>query len=557
MKLPRFIEVNTGVLMATSKVLRLHAILIALLISTSWSVAEACPGGTLNVRQFGAKGDGKANDLPAINAAIRAAAANAKIAVRRGKIAARKRKTRSASPNTTVCIPKGTYLLDAPSFFEFEERSARGVMVKTNEQNAFEAKTLIKLLSGVNLMGATGNPEDVVLKVANGLNSKRYDRRVWTSSGYRTERSVLGFYQLAFNYPDAKRLRTDPTYDPTLRNVSIAGMTFDHGHNPVLDQPGVDTVVGQNSIGALYAENFTLKNCVVRRTSGSNAVVIDKGKAIRVIGNNFIDSGNAVPGTTIVDHSTLYLVGEGIIQDNMFINTAPRRDVVRNVTAVEVHGLADEIRSSGWSFEITGNYFKDVTTGINAGADLGSLEGVLIDGNYMEGVRTGVLKWRLACMESFLSPTVECARPNRMGHIQITNNYFGLHPWDVWAAIDDSRGLFYDDPQLNQALASYYTEHDLTLDDVEIEGNVIEQESPVLEARGILLCHLMKRRLSITNNVILAGGIDVTLSPAVAGSYLYNVRSGTIADNSVCNGSVSWDDGKSVDLKVERNECAH
>jgi polygalacturonase len=95
----------------------------------AFAVGEA-DGTTINARDFGAKGDGVANDAPALNRAIAEA-------MRLG-------------PGTTVLIPKGRYHLENASGCHLPIRDAHGLTIQGEPGTILSAQ----------------NPDDHIVKLA-------------------------------------------------------------------------------------------------------------------------------------------------------------------------------------------------------------------------------------------------------------------------------------------------------------------------------------------------------------------------------------------------------
>ncbi|MDZ8117553.1 right-handed parallel beta-helix repeat-containing protein [Pontiella agarivorans] len=107
------------------------------IIAAGLSMVLAAVGGTrdmaqetyLNIRSFGAKGDGKTDDTPALNAAMKAA----------------------ADGNGVVYFPAGTYMIHpvkVPSHIALKGDSNWAYENKTGNDPDFEGRTTLKALSG-------------------------------------------------------------------------------------------------------------------------------------------------------------------------------------------------------------------------------------------------------------------------------------------------------------------------------------------------------------------------------------------------------------------------
>lgn len=250
--------------------------------------------GAVNVKWFGAKGDGITDDTAAIQLAL--------------------------DSNTIIYIPNGIFLLDTITFID-----PTGLYASRGS-NIFG----MLFINSNNIIYGDGT-----IKVADNILLKSY---VYSADQYS------GTY-LGYQMPGAKGFQVFVQKDisVTLANVAISDITIDlNGYNNKVY--GLNSFGNQTQCHAVYFENSdncSINNVIFKDHSGSQCISLGSNCInSKIIDNTFMDAGMLDGTNTLLDdHSTIYSLGYNtLISGNKLTQTIQWTQ--KGGAPIEVHNKA-------------------------------------------------------------------------------------------------------------------------------------------------------------------------------------------------------------------------
>ena len=256
---------------------------------------------SVSVKDFGAVGDGVADDTAAIQAAINYASANGK----------------------SVFIPDGTFLLDKLTFVD-----PTGLYAQRG-QNVFG---LLFAKSNVTIFG---NGRHSVLKVAGGQLTKTFTYTADTNSGTYQNHAMPGTkgFQVFAQHPT----------DANINNFAIRDFTIDmNGYNNKVYP--INAFGNQSQCHAVYinqGNDFVSERVRYVDHPGSQVICLNVGTASSMVKDNVFVNCGLLDGTNtnLDDHSTIYTMGANArVEGNRL--TQDVQWTKKGGAAIEVHGTA-------------------------------------------------------------------------------------------------------------------------------------------------------------------------------------------------------------------------
>lgn len=386
-----FAPVSTGPVRSTSK-LSMHGVMEFSENSQSLAFAQA-DGKVINVKEFGAKGDGVSDDTAAIQAAIKA-----------------------ATTGTTISFPSGTYLVS-----NFRVRSRSGLSFVGNGRTS-----VIKQKSGAERTATFDGSTDIVISKlafdANGKDSfggvafyavrrvRIEDNWFWDSNPkpvQRNDRYSIVFARGASVSQDVRIINNV---------IEDLQMEVDHSQGVVIDQNTVKRAVQTAGIGIFsvrdnsVAEDYQITNntvidpfgagfvvgidpptdrhCIFRRILIANNQLIQSktnayGIRIGTGNNSTMTTGNVFEDITIKDNYIRVDAAAPRPDPLIFTNTSPRAGIVFQRLSVIGNTIENDARKNkDYAIDlrriqhsvVAGNTVKKVTNGISLDGELLSNE---------------------------------------------------------------------------------------------------------------------------------------------------------------------------------------
>jgi len=342
--------------------------------------------GFLNVRNFGAVGDGSTNDAPAIQAALNAA--------------------RDAGGGWVI-VPAGTYRL-ATLPLRIYRNTRLTLSPAARFVRATGATMLLNGDSGQNFPGFTGHGNIVIeggiwdmQATATGLT----DSRMCISIGHAERvlirdlevRDVPGFHAIEFN----------STKGGTVDNCSFRGYT-DPGGRSLTEAIQIDLAAGSGYFGGFGPYDFTPCEDIVIRgcyfggssTPGTLAWARGIGSHSSIIGrwHKRIFVANCTFEGTLDAAVRTYAWEDVTVANSVFVGCymgiqSRTVDTSRTADTVDTNGNQTNASQHQWGLTITGNLFRDIGSGDGAivvqGEATGKCIQTTITGNTIRGVAGG------------------------------------------------------------------------------------------------------------------------------------------------------------------------
>lgn len=288
-------------------------------------------GAAVNVMDFGAVGDGIANDTVAIQAAIDAA----------------------SSTGATIYVPAGTYKLVPAT-------------PKNDEAGVNLAALIMK--SNMHILGEIGT----TFKIADNISSDASPTR------FSAFLSIIPLSNISFQ---------NLTFDMNGANNPISPL------RPVSYNVFTQAAIlfsGTSGGVAAHGDDVYIANCVFKNTAGvtsigcmqSNSLNVELGKRWQIINNTFINNG-----LDTNDHSSVYLwSNEVLCHGNTFTADTMQGTVGQTggICAIEIHGANQRITSNAVknyyrAVYVATNYTSDAKNNVVADNSFGPLRGTGVE----------------------------------------------------------------------------------------------------------------------------------------------------------------------------------
>lgn len=413
-------------------------------------------GSTINVKNYGAVGDGTTNDTAAIAAAFTAAADGATVYFPAGTYAI-----------TTITLHKGLHLVGDGPYASTIKRIASGVGVASNLL-FFEANGGVPI-SAVSLEGLgfdhawNGSLVSVyscvtiyeanAVTIRNCFFTRGQYHGVKLNGCYDTNVTGNRFYQCKYDGIGVG----GPGGLPLLRrakDVRIIGNAFEDVFGGVIVQVGVDRVqVAHNSFKksnlqfgqdctAVVIEGNSLEG---RNTYGDTTVAASgiyvEGNTDVLVSNNTVKGFNSGPGA----HYGIWIDGSeltvGMVTTQLpSLNTIVRGNMIYDCTnaGIIVTGASEDGSLQGLNITVQGNHMFECGDGIS----FNSVTGGAVQGNFVYTpqftgiVISGTLNTMVVGNQVY-NPSESAS--NSYWGIQITGG--ALHTWVIGNVLVDNRGF--------------------------------------------------------------------------------------------------------------------
>lgn len=329
------ILLTVNIALAATKVSVFDSFTIGSPTTIAPSVSAPAPTSSLvvNVKDKGAKGDGKTNDTAAIQAAINQVAGKSK---------------QVAGKSKTVLVPAGIYMIDAltslklKSNMTFQMESGAVLKAITNSAETYNI-IMIESVSNVNVIGGTLQGERAT--------------HTGSSGEWGMGLSIYDGHNIVIDGVTAKDCWGDGFYQagdaPQSTNITLRGVVSDNNRRQGLSIENVDGMVVQNSIfkntnGTApmagidiepFAADQNVSNVQILNSQFLNNQLngVEINGTFGLIANVTVD-GNTMKGSLIKSGIGIYNTSGHRITNNLFINNKESGIVMENGSSNTVTG---------------------------------------------------------------------------------------------------------------------------------------------------------------------------------------------------------------------------